>query len=300
MRSKISVRYFYVAAQLASCVVAVFGFPAGASNSEDKGCGFGYELLLSKLDSTNLGSQMQIDAIAASIRELKESVSSNVLSSVVGPKSLNFPKTCRRESQALQVIQPELGFQEPFLVKCDQNSEVNGWIVIQHRFDGSVNFLRTWNEYKSGFGHLDGEFWLGLDKIHQLTFGAPHELLVVLEDWEGKRVEARYSEFAIDSEQKFYALSKLGTYSGTAGDSLTPHKNARFSTFDRDNDDLENSNCATVYSGAWWYVKCHSSNLNGLYLRGNGTEYAVMMCWYAFQGHYYSLKESKMMIRRKN
>ena len=41
--------------------------------------------------------------------------------------------------------------------------------MIQKRMDGSVDFHRTWNEYKQGFGNLVGEFWLGLDKINRLT-----------------------------------------------------------------------------------------------------------------------------------
>ena len=35
--------------------------------------------------------------------------------------------------------------------------------------DGSVNFNRTQEDYKHGFGNLVGEFWLGLDKINRLT-----------------------------------------------------------------------------------------------------------------------------------
>ena len=38
-----------------------------------------------------------------------------------------------------------------------------------NRYDGSENFDLPWNDYKDGFGNLNGEFWLGLDKMHALT-----------------------------------------------------------------------------------------------------------------------------------
>lgn len=47
--------------------------------------------------------------------------------------------------------------------------EIIGWTVIQRRINGTVDFYRGWNDYKNGFGDLLTEFWLGNEKIHQLT-----------------------------------------------------------------------------------------------------------------------------------
>lgn len=44
-----------------------------------------------------------------------------------------------------------------------------GWTYIHNRVDGSQDFYQDFESYKSGFGNLAGEFWLGLEYIHQLT-----------------------------------------------------------------------------------------------------------------------------------
>ncbi|CAF4021142.1 unnamed protein product, partial [Rotaria sp. Silwood1] len=44
-----------------------------------------------------------------------------------------------------------------------------GWTVIQRRINGTIDFYRGWDDYKNGFGDLHTEFWLGNEKIHQLT-----------------------------------------------------------------------------------------------------------------------------------
>ena len=169
--------------------------------------------------------------------------------------------------------------------------------MFQRRQDGSQDFYLDWSEYKAGFGNLTGEFWLGLDKIHRLTASRPSELRVEVGDWSGGRPYAKYGSFGVGDEQSLYQLS-VGSYSGSAGDSLAWHNNMKFTTKDRDNDQDSNGNCAVWYTGAWWYSKCHDSNLNGLYL-GNTVSHKGVH-WYTYKSNRLSLKFAEMTLRPTN
>ena len=85
--------------------------------------------------------------------------------------------------------------------------------MFQKRLDGSVNFFLNWSDYKVGFGDLNGEFWLGLDKIHRLTSDDNSMLRVDLEDFEGNTAYAEYNMFNVMSENDKYKLI-IGSYSG--------------------------------------------------------------------------------------
>ncbi|KFB41058.1 AGAP011223-PA-like protein [Anopheles sinensis] len=181
-----------------------------------------------------------------------------------------------------------------FNVLCEQNMFDGGWTVIQHRFDGSIDFYRNWTEYRNGFGKLNGEFWLGLEFVHQITKTRPHELLVEIKDFHGNYGYAKYAGFEIGSETEQFKLKKLGRFSGTARDSMDLHKKQQFTTFDRDNDQ-GSGNCAVRWHGAWWYNYCHTSNLNGLYQ--NTIDDSRAMSWYDFKFDRRGLAYSRMMIR---
>ena len=100
-----------------------------------------------------------------------------------------------------------------FEVFCDQKTAGGGWKVFQKRRNGSVDFFRPWDDYKRCFGNLNGEFWLGLNKIHRLTVSGGYKLRVDLEDINGNIAFAEYSSFSVTSERAKYQLS-LGSYSG--------------------------------------------------------------------------------------
>uniref|UniRef100_A0A673GC70 Angiopoietin-like 6 n=1 Tax=Sinocyclocheilus rhinocerous TaxID=307959 RepID=A0A673GC70_9TELE len=161
---------------------------------------------------------------------------------------------------------------------CDQSRAQGGWTVIQRRQDGFVNFFRTWDQYKQGFGNLDGEYWLGLDHLFWLTSQATYKLRVAIEDWQGRQVFAEYDS--------------------NAGDSLSWHNNKAFATLDRDMD-AYSGNCAHYQKGGWWYHMCAHSNLNGVWYRGGHyrSQYQDGVYWAEFHGGSYSVKKLAMMIK---
>ena len=93
-------------------------------------------------------------------------------------------------------------------VYCEQAIDGGGWTVFQRRINNTVreDFYRTWAEYQSGFGDINGEFWMGLDLLHQLTNETEQELRVDLDDYEGEHRWAKYGTFRIGSEDTNYSL----------------------------------------------------------------------------------------------
>ncbi|XP_062550747.1 angiopoietin-related protein 2-like [Armigeres subalbatus] len=147
-------------------------------------------------------------------------------------------ESCKAEPSKISgkyMIQPSPA-EKLFVGYCEQTKFGGGWLAIQHRFDGSVEFYRNWTDYKNGFGEVDKEFWIGLERLHKLTKNKKHHLLVELEDFSGQYKYARYAGFEIGDSSEKYSLKTLGSYSGTAGDSLTTHKGNMFTTMDNDND----------------------------------------------------------------
>lgn len=283
------------------------------------------------LDKIRLKIQKLEKAIQAQKEECKEPCKTKCPIPVVSGKECE--EIYRRGGSVSQMylIKPD-AFSLPYKVFCDQSTQNGGWLLIQNRLDGSVDFGRRWDEYRRGFGNIafkaskghceiPGEYWLGNDRISQVTKMGPTEVLIEMQDWTGAKVHAQYRQFTVQSETSNYVLAVNG-YSGNAGNSflegslelfgenrtMTIHNGMMFSTYDRDNDNWTpgdpSKQCAREDGGGWWYNRCHSANLNGRYYIGgaytkkmtrHGTDDGVV--WMNWKGSWYSLKAISMKIR---
>ena len=177
-------------------------------------------------------------------------------------------------------------------VLCDQETNGGGWVVLQKRFNGAVDFVsRTWNEYKNGFGNLSTEFWLGNERLHRLS-SMNQQLLVEIEDFNGEKAHASYNEFSVYSETEKYKL-EVREYSGTAKDSLSVHSGLPFSTIDQDNDPHTSKHCSQAHGGGWWYKFCGMAFLNGHYVPSPN----VGITWIKWTNSIHRLKQTTMKIR---
>ncbi|KAK2891377.1 hypothetical protein Q8A67_014020 [Cirrhinus molitorella] len=192
----------------------------------------------------------------------------------------------------------------PVQVYCEMASgglnEQGYWTVILRRTDDEVNFFRAWRSYKWGFGNKEGDYWLGLEFLHQLTRRHQYRLRVDLEDFQGRKAYAVYRFFSVGSEADGYKLQVSGFVNGGAGDSLSYHNGMKFSTFDKDQD-LSDQNCALkYYQGGFWYNSCYKTNPTGHYLQEkDNTVINIGATWYFWKNSWHSLKSITMKIRRE-
>lgn len=192
-------------------------------------------------------------------------------------------------------------------VYCDMTTDGGGWTVFQRRFNGSVDFYRNFSEYENGFGSLEGEFWLGLMYVYNMTHDIRSELRLDLENSTGGKIyeldrgfrlrDPPYYGLLIDGYWISEGYKKYGTNTG-----LGYYNGHPFSTFDKDHSGYD---CPVKSHGAFWYSSCSDVNPNGEYVtpgtvwrKGGqfnpGYGGIIYHQWMGFK----SLKSTKMMFRR--
>uniref|UniRef100_A0A8C2ZVQ4 Tenascin N n=1 Tax=Cyclopterus lumpus TaxID=8103 RepID=A0A8C2ZVQ4_CYCLU len=181
---------------------------------------------------------------------------------------------------------------KPIEAYCDMETDGGGWLVLQRRTSGKLDFMKRWRQYIAGFGNMTEEFWIGLDKIYELT-NTPTQYELRFDLGVGaERAYAVYDNFKIAPVKQKFKIT-IGKYSGTAGDAMTYHQGRPWTTVDNDND-IALGNCALVHRGAWWYKNCHLANING---KWGDNRHSLGVNWEPWKGHLVSLDFTEMKIR---
>jgi len=136
--------------------------------------------------------------------------------------------------------------------------------MMHQHFRGSSAFKSTWSQFKVGIGNASSSYWIGNDRLHNLTMDGSYKLRIDLLAVDNRWYWASYTTFSVGDEASGYRLS-IGGYSGTAGDGMGPvsgvpngnFNGMKFTTWDRDND-VSGVNCAnwSCFAGGFWFNDC--------------------------------------------
>ena len=141
--------------------------------------------------------------------------------------------------------------------------------TIQRRISDSVDFDRNWDDYVTGFGDEDGNYWMGLEEIHQLTTDNDMSLFINIETFVGEPFTMKLEEISVGKATSNYILHWSGFSQSSdrlKNTAFVSYQNGMmFTTRDRKNDIwISGYNCASDYNrGGWWYNNCAYINPNG-------------------------------------
>ncbi|XP_052786287.1 uncharacterized protein LOC128221727 [Mya arenaria] len=142
-------------------------------------------------------------------------------------------------------------------VYCHMDTAGGGWTVFQRRFNGSLDFYKNFQDYEDGFGSVDGEHWLGLRNVYELTTVGTNDLRIDVMGFNGSKAFEVYSDFLVGQGSNYTlhlgARTRNNETSGnvTMDDSSFGENDMAFSAKDKDMDNFVRS-CAASYHGGWW------------------------------------------------
>ena len=186
-------------------------------------------------------------------------------------------------------------------VYCSMDASGNGWTTFQRRIDGSVEFDRTWQEYKAGFGNAKGEYWLGNEFLHELTKDTTNtKIKISAEAFDRSKVSMIFTGFKVDSETDKYKLH-TGTFlagNESLKDDWLNNNLMSFTTKDNDNDKEENINCGKARASGFWFVKCGKMYVNSQYFTPDNCIFKKGIHFFSWKGFDICLKSVSMSIYR--
>ena len=181
--------------------------------------------------------------------------------------------------------------QQKFIPTLCKFDSTGSYAVIQSRVRSKedFNFLAMKiGGYEDGFGNSENEFWLGLNRINEITESKP-TLKVILSN-EKISQEHMYKGFFVSNKRDGYRLNYDNYLNDGQDDPLSLSKSAAF--YDRRMRSMEDNhslNCAL--SGSWWFhctwtegdngmfYKHVQSNLNGAFTDETNPEFIMGNRW---------------------
>ncbi|XP_070139193.1 angiopoietin-related protein 3-like [Drosophila bipectinata] len=181
-------------------------------------------------------------------------------------ETIDFPDTCpRNQNETLVHREIQLPGSDPFKVVCMSDSYIGSrWLKVLKKMSDSQIFNRTYEDYERGFGDVGtdgfGEFFVGLNRLHRLTSGKPHE--VILLTTAGERL---CDHFVVGDRSEGYKVKNIDN----CDDLMIPKQGSKFSTFDRDEDGVPDRNLAEEEGYGWWFdpAMSYKNELIYMYIR---------------------------------
>jgi len=131
---------------------------------------------------------------------------------------------------------------------------------MQQHFGGTAFFNRSWQEFKDGFGNTSDNYWIGNDRLHQLTKDGRYKLRIdLLSNFNRLWYWAEYDRVSVGNELNDYQLF-VADYSGNAGDGMTVDNvnnvynlnGAKFNAYDHHS--ISDGCMNTNNVGGFWYT----------------------------------------------
>ena len=159
------------------------------------------------------------------------------------------------------------GYGTPFDALCSLggNWDPTGTLFLFRNARGQVFHNQTWDKYETGFW-VPENGWIGLiNMVKILRYAKPDSVTLKVKVGPTMYVQ---TYFGFNLTEETYALSyssvEVANIYGTrptkeADLCFSELIGAKFSTWDRDNDDNPTMNCAMEAGGGWWYRFCNES-----------------------------------------
>ena len=127
-----------------------------------------------------------------------------------------------------------------------------GWTRIMNRVDITNAFVKGWSDFKTGFGAINGNHWLGFNSINKILSTNNFMVRFEFENSQLDYFEVDHIKIGSESQNFILTFGQLTKY--TILPVFTRINGSIFHT----NDYNFNQNCDFLYKAGWWFDgNCH-------------------------------------------